>query len=87
MAKHKTAVISHPPYSPDLAPCEIFLFPGMKFKLKGGRFDSIEEIQAASQRLLHTDRKGLPGSVPKMEDTVGPMSTAGGNYFEGDGGR
>jgi hypothetical protein len=36
----------------------------MKLKLKELRFDSIEEIQAESQRVLHTDRNGLPGNVP-----------------------
>jgi hypothetical protein len=30
-----TTVIPHPPYSPDLAPCDLFLFPKMKLKLKG----------------------------------------------------
>jgi hypothetical protein len=42
----------HPPYSPDLAPCDFFLFPKMKLKLKGHRFDITEEIQAESQRAL-----------------------------------
>jgi hypothetical protein len=58
------AVIPHPPYSPDLAPCDLFLFP--QLKLKKCRFDTIEEIQAISPTL----RKGLPGSIPKMEETV-----------------
>jgi hypothetical protein len=49
----------------------------MKLKLKVRRFDNIAEIQAESQRVLDTDRKGLPGSVPKMEGTVGPVSTCG----------
>jgi hypothetical protein len=40
------SVIPHPPDSLDLAPCDFFLFPKMKLKLKGRRFDSIEEIQA-----------------------------------------
>jgi hypothetical protein len=40
------AVIFHPPYFPNLAPCDFFLFPEMKLKLKGRRFDTIEEIQA-----------------------------------------
>jgi hypothetical protein len=48
------AVIAHPPYSPDLAPCDFFPFPKMKLKLKGRRFDTIEEIQAEPQRLLDT---------------------------------
>jgi transposase len=38
------AVIPHPPYSPDLAPCEFFLYLKIKLKLKGRRFDTIEEI-------------------------------------------
>jgi hypothetical protein len=70
-------VILHPPYSPDLAPCNFFLFLKMKLKLKGRRFDNIEEIQAESQRVLDTLTEGLPGSVPKMEETVGPVSTCG----------
>jgi hypothetical protein len=47
----------------------------MKFKLKGRRF---EEIQAESQRVLDTlTEKWLPGSVPKMGETVVPVSTCG----------
>jgi transposase len=55
LAKNKIAVIPHPPYSPDLAPCDFFLFPKMKLKLKGRRFDTIEEIQAETQKVLDTD--------------------------------
>jgi len=33
--KNKMAFIPHSPYSPDLAPCDFFLFPKMKLKLKG----------------------------------------------------
>jgi hypothetical protein len=46
------AVIPHPPFSPDLAHCDFFLFPRMKLKVKGRRFDTIQEIQAESQRVL-----------------------------------
>jgi hypothetical protein len=55
----------------------------MKFKLKGRRFDTIEEIQAESQRVFDSDRKGLPRSVPKMEDTVGPVYTCGRELLRG----
>jgi hypothetical protein len=47
-------VIPHSPYSPDLAPCDFFLFPKTKLKVKGRRFDIIEEIQAELQRVLDT---------------------------------
>jgi hypothetical protein len=33
-AKHKMALIPHPQYSPDLVPCDFFLVPKMKLKLK-----------------------------------------------------
>jgi hypothetical protein len=51
------AVIPHSPYSTDLAPCDFFLFPKIKLKLKERLFDPIEEIQAESLRMLDTDRK------------------------------
>jgi len=41
----------HPPYSPDLAPCD-FVFPKMKLQLEGRRFDTVEEIQRKSQNFL-----------------------------------
>ena len=30
-----------------------------------------------AESVWHSDRKGLPGIVPKMEETVGPVSTCG----------
>jgi len=45
LAKHQTSVVTHPPYSPDLAPADFFLFPNLKTTLKGHCFQTIEEIQ------------------------------------------
>ena len=33
-------LLPHPPYSPDLSPCDYFLFPNLKKWLGGKRFDS-----------------------------------------------
>jgi len=41
LAKHNIPSLPHPPYSPDLAPCEFFLFPQLKKTTKGRRFDGI----------------------------------------------
>jgi hypothetical protein len=54
LAKYKMAVIPYPPYSPDLVPCEFFLFQKIKMEVKGRWFDNIELIQAESQRVLDT---------------------------------
>jgi transposase len=35
LAKHETAVIPQPPYSPDLAAANFFLFSKLKMSLKG----------------------------------------------------
>ncbi|XP_068082266.1 uncharacterized protein [Anabrus simplex] len=40
-------VLDHPPYSPDLAPCDFALFPEVKMKLRGRRFASDEQLLAA----------------------------------------
>ena len=39
----------HPPYSPDLAPCDFFLFPNLKKSLAGQKFESNEEVIAATE--------------------------------------
>ena len=36
-------LMSHPPYSPDLAPCDFFLFPHVKKQLRGTRCDSPQD--------------------------------------------
>jgi hypothetical protein len=55
----------------------------MKLKLKGCQFDTSEEIQAKSQRMLDTYRTELPESVPKMREMVRPVSTCGRKPFRG----
>ena len=42
LAKHQTSVVPHPPYSPDLAPADFFLFPKLKTTLKGRHFQTIQ---------------------------------------------
>ena len=39
--------ISHPPYSPDLAPSDFYFFSKLKSDLRGRRFNIDEELQAA----------------------------------------
>jgi hypothetical protein len=48
LAKHVTTVPPQPPYSPDFAPADFFLFPKLKSTLKGHRFESTEAIKTNS---------------------------------------
>lgn len=44
--------LPHPPYSPDLAPSDFFLFPKMKSELKGQRFSDDDEVKEAVMAYL-----------------------------------
>ena len=54
LTEKKIPVLPHPPYSPDLAPCDFFLFPKIKSKLKGHNHESVENIKEATTRALNT---------------------------------
>jgi hypothetical protein len=80
-------VIPHPhPNSPDLAPCDFFLVPKMKLRLKGRRFDTTEEIHAESQEVIDTlTFENIQGCVKSWETCWDRCIYAQGDYFEGDG--
>jgi hypothetical protein len=60
----------------------------MKLKLKGRRFDTIEEIQTEPQEVLDTvTEKDFQEVFQKWRGRWDQCLHAGGNYFEGDGGR
>ena len=49
-------VLDHPPYSPDLAPCNFWLFSILKEKLAGRKFDRIQDLAKA----VKSELSGLP---------------------------
>ena len=46
--------VPHPPYSPDLAPCEFLSFPKLNEKLRGCRYETIEEMKEAVTKVIDT---------------------------------
>jgi hypothetical protein len=50
-----------------LAPSDFFLFPKIKIKLKGQRFDTVEEIKVETQGVLNTlNNETLPGCISNV---------------------
>ena len=45
-------MLGHPPYSPDLAPCDFFLFPTLKKILRGRQFDDVADLQRTVQSAI-----------------------------------
>ena len=52
-------LLSHPPYSPDLAPSNYWLFADFKRMLQGKRFGSIEEVMSVTEAYFEAKDKSL----------------------------
>ena len=46
--------VPQPPYSPDLAPSDFWLFPKLKEKLRGYRYETIVEMKEAVTEVIDT---------------------------------
>jgi hypothetical protein len=85
LANYSIPVVPHPPYSPDLAPCDFFLFPRLKSTLKGKRFQDIAEIQLNTTRQLQAIAKqAYQTCTENWKDRRNRCIQSGGSYFEGD---
>jgi hypothetical protein len=54
LASHGIPVVQQPPYPPDMAPCDFWLFPQLKTELKGNRFEDVDEIKKNATSTLNT---------------------------------
>ena len=52
LASEKGKVLNHPPYSPDLSPCDFFLFPRLKKILSGNKNTSRSSLGSAIYQCL-----------------------------------
>ena len=73
--------VPQPPYSPNLAPCEFCLFP----KLRGCRYETIEEMKEAVTKVIDTlTQEDFHGAFEKLLEQYNKFIAAGGDYFEWD---
>ena len=73
--------VPHPPYSPDLALCDFWLFS----KLRGSRYERIEEMKEAVTKVIDTlTQEDFHGVFQKLLEHYNKCIAAGGDYFEGD---
>ena len=72
--------VPHRPYSPDLAPCDFWLFP----KLRGCRYETIEEMKEAVTKVIDTlTQEDFHGAFQKLLEQYKCIAV-GWDYFEGD---
>ena len=73
--------VPQPPYSPDLAPCDFWLFP----KLTGCRYETNEEMKEVMTKVTDTlTQEDFHGTFQKLLERYNKCIAAGGDYFEGD---
>ena len=77
--------VPHPPYSPDFAPCDFWLFPKLKEKLRGCRYETIEEKKDAVAKAFDTlTQADLHRAFQKLLERYNKCIAAEGVYFKGD---
>ena len=73
--------VPQPPYNPDLAPCDFWLFP----KLTGCRYETLKEMTEAVTKVIDTlIREDFYGAFEKLLERYNKCIAVGGDYFEGD---
>ena len=84
-AKNATNIVPQPPYSPDLALCDFWLFSKLKRPLRGHRFESIEAIKGESLKALRSiPESDFAACFEEWKIRWHKCIASGGDYFEGD---
>ena len=72
--------VPHPPYSPDLAPCDFWLFPKLR-----GYHETIEQMKEAITKVIDTfTQEDFHGAFQKLLEWYNKCIAARGDYFKGD---
>ena len=73
--------LSQPPYSPDVGPCDFWLFP----KFTGCRYETTEGMKEAVTKVIGTlTQDDFNGAFQKLLERYNKCIAAGDDYFEGD---
>ena len=84
LMKEKVTELEHPPYSPDLSPCNFFLFPRMKKMLAGRRYKSRSALGSALyQCLLGIPKTDYAAELRSWIEQFELCVKVKGDYFEG----
>ncbi|PSN36375.1 hypothetical protein C0J52_23866 [Blattella germanica] len=77
-------ILEHPPYSPDVSPCDYDLFSKVKEPLRGNRYNTREAIIHAVGRSIWTiNRNGRADGVRRLPNIWQKVINNAGDYIEG----
>ena len=74
-----TKTVPQPPYSPDLDPCDFWLFP----KLRSCRYETIESMKEAATKVIDTlTQEDFHGAFQKLLERYNKCIAAREDYFK-----
>ena len=83
LKQEQVKLLPHPPYSPDLAPCDFFLFPKIK-KALGKKYNKIENLSRAVQAIVSSiSQEEYYKSFESWRERLQNCIDVEGDYFEG----
>ena len=72
----RVKIVPQPPHSPDVAPCDLWLFP----KLRGCCYETIEEMKEAVTKVIDTlTQEDFHGAFQKLLERYNKCIAAGGD--------
>lgn len=81
--KHGIVQLRQPPYSPDVAPCDFWLFSKLKNQLKRKRFKDVEDLKLnVTRTLLAIPKNDFQDCFRKWVDRWKKVIVSKGDYFE-----
>ena len=84
LSENRITTFPHPAYSPDLAPCDFWLFPKLKELLAGNKCSCVQDLSKA----VNSELRGIPkeeyrAASDKWRKRLQLCIQRGGEYFEG----
>ncbi|KAL7292870.1 hypothetical protein TKK_0013543 [Trichogramma kaykai] len=83
LAEKKIACLPHPYYSPDLTPCDFFLFPRVKLFLKGKTFDDVGCMKRSTLAYMQSlQTQDYQACFQKLQERWAKCMESKGEYVE-----
>jgi ABC-type nickel/cobalt efflux system permease component RcnA len=85
LTKHNVTVLPHPPYSPDLSPCDFFSVSTTEKRLKGRRHENIEAKRLRRRSSQAFRKRHSLAAFKTCRNAGNSVLTAGGTTSKGTG--
>ncbi|PSN39634.1 hypothetical protein C0J52_27943 [Blattella germanica] len=84
MRRWQWEILEHPPYSPDMSPCDYDLLSKVKEPLRGNRYNTREAIiHAVGRSIRSINRNGRADGVRRLPNIWQKVISNAGDYIEG----